>query len=320
MCIRITGTGRSLPENFMTNDDLAEIVETSDEWIKSRVGIERRYIVKSETTTSMAADAALKAIENAKISPLDIDLIIVASVTNDKVTPSTACQVQDIIGAKNAMAFDLNSACSGFVVALNTAMAYFKAGIYKKALLIGAETLSKIVDWSDRSTCVLFGDGAGAAIAEADESVMTDLVQGTDGSRGKALDMNGMPINNPFVKNEISSGGLYMDGQAVFKFAVKIVPKCVNKLCEDNNIDKSDIKYYVLHQANSRIIQTVAKRLGEPEEKFPVNVDRYGNTSGASVPILLDELNRDGKLVKGDRIILCGFGGGLSWGAALIQW
>lgn len=320
MCIRITGTGRSLPENFMTNDDLAEIVDTSDEWIKSRVGIERRYIVKSETTTSMAADAALKAIENAGISPLDIDLIIVASVTNDKVTPSTACQVQDIIGAENAMAFDLNSACSGFVVALNTAMAYFKAGIYKKALLIGAETLSKIVDWSDRGTCVLFGDGAGAAIAEADESVMTGLVQGTDGSRGKALDMNGMPINNPFVKNEIKGSGLFMDGQAVFKFAVKIVPKCVNKLCEDNNIDKSDIKYYVLHQANSRIIQTVAKRLGEPEEKFPVNVHKYGNTSGASVPILLDELNRDGKLVKGDRIILCGFGGGLSWGAALIEW
>lgn len=320
MCIRITGTGRSLPENFMTNDDLAEIVDTSDEWIKSRVGIERRYIVKNETTTSMAADAALKAIENAGISPLDIDLIIVASVTNDKVTPSTACQVQDIVGAGNAMAFDLNSACSGFVVALNTAMAYFKAGIYKKALLIGAETLSKIVDWSDRGTCVLFGDGAGAAIAEADEGVMTDLVQGTDGSRGKALDMNGMPINNPFVKSEIIGGGLFMDGQAVFKFAVKIVPKCVNQLCENNNIDKSDIKYYVLHQANSRIIQTVAKRLGEPEDKFPVNVNRYGNTSGASVPILLDELNRDGKLAKGDKIILCGFGGGLSWGAALIEW
>lgn len=320
MCIRITGTGRSLPENFMTNDDLAEIVDTSDEWIKSRVGIERRYIVKSETTTSMAADAALKAMENAGVAPSDIDLIIVASVTNDKVVPSTACQVQDIIGAENAMAFDLNSACSGFVVALNTAMAYFKAGIYKRALLIGAETLSKIVDWSDRGTCVLFGDGAGAAIAEADGTAEAGLVQGTDGSRGKALDMDSFPISNPFVKNEAKGSGLFMDGQAVFKFAVKIVPKCVNELCMNNNIDKSDIKYYVLHQANSRIIQTVAKRLGEPEGKFPVNVDRYGNTSGASVPILLDELNREGKLAKGDKIILCGFGGGLSWGAALIEW
>lgn len=320
MCIRITGTGRSLPENFLTNDDLAEIVDTSDEWIKSRVGIERRYIVKNETTTSMAADAALKAMNNAGVSPLDIELIIVASVTNDKAVPSTACQVQDIIGADNAMAFDLNSACSGFVVALNTAAAYFKSGIYKTALIIGAETLSKIVDWNDRSTCVLFGDGAGAVIAKADENVITDFVQGTDGSRGKALDMSALPVNNPLVQNEVSGRGLYMDGQAVFKFAVKIVPNCVNELCESNHIDKSEIKYYVLHQANMRIIQVVAKRLGEPEEKFPVNLDRYGNTSGASVPILLDELNREGKLVKGDKIILCGFGGGLSWGAALIEW
>lgn len=320
MCICIKGTGSSLPENFMSNDDLAKLVDTSDEWIRSRVGIETRYIVKEETTTSMAADAAKKALDNAGVSAKDIELIIVASLTSDKIVPSTACRIQNILGAENAMAFDVNSACSGFVVAFNTAMAYFKSGMYKRALLVGVETLSKIVDWSDRSTCVLFGDGAGAAVVEYDEEGEAYFVQGADGSRGKALDKDSMPINNPFVQNEKAGTGLYMDGQAVYKFAVKIIPECVNKLCESSGIVKSDIKYYVLHQANKRIIQTAAKRLGEPQEKFPVNVDKYGNTSAASIPILLDEMNREGKFEDGDRVVICGFGGGLSWAAALIRW
>lgn len=319
MCICIKGTGSSLPKNFMTNDDLADIVDTSDEWIKSRVGIETRYIVQDETTTSMAADAAKKALENAHVPAGEIDLIIVASVTGDKVVPSTACRVQDMIGAQKAMAFDINSACSGFVVAFNTAMAYFKAGMYKRALLIGVETLSKIVDWSDRSTCVLFGDGAGAAVVEYDSKREAYFVQGADGSRGNALDMDSMPVKNPFVQAQNLNKGLYMDGQAVYKFAVRIVPECVNKLCEISGTDKSEIQYFILHQANSRIIQTVARKIGEPNEKFPENVNKYGNTSAASIPILLDEVNRKGMLKKGDKIVLCGFGGGLSWASALIE-
>ncbi len=320
MAVKILGTGRGIPKNYMTNDDIAKLVDTSDEWIKTRVGIEKRHLVENESTTSMAIEAAKNAMENAGVQPEEIDLVLLATVTNDKVVPNTACVLQAELGLKNAIAIDINSACAGFVVALNTAIAYFKAGIYKTALIIGAETLSKIVDWTDRTTCVLFGDGSGAAVVRADDSALTDFVQGSDGTKGGALDRGTWGVVNPFVKNDAKVPGLYMDGQAVYKFAVKIVPKCIEELLERNNLDKSEIKYYIVHQANLRIIQTAIKRLGEPEGKFPVNVDRYGNTSSASIPILLDELNRDGKIQRGDKIIFCGFGGGLSWAATLVTW
>lgn len=320
MCVKILGTGRSLPDKCLTNDDIAKIVDTTDEWIKSRVGIETRHIAENETTTSMAADAAKKALADAKLNAEDIELIIVASVTGDNAVPATACQVQDIIGATNAMAFDINSACAGFDVALNTVIAYFGAGIYKTALIIGAETLSGIVDWEDRSTCVLFGDGAGAAVLQYSEDGQADFIQGADGRRGAALNKPNAPVKNPFKKGEDKETGLYMDGQAVFKFAVKTVPQCIEELLKKNNLEKDDIKYYIIHQANKRIIQSVAKRMGESEEKFPSNVSKYGNTSGASIPILLDEMNENKMLNPGDKIILCGFGGGLSWGATLIKW
>lgn len=320
MCVKILGTGRSLPDKCLTNDDIAKIVDTSDEWIKSRVGIEKRHIAENETTTSMAADAAKKALIDAKVNAEDIELIIVASVTGDNAVPATACQVQDIIGATNAMAFDINSACAGFDVALNTVIAYFGAGIYKTALIIGAETLSGIVDWEDRSTCVLFGDGAGAAVVQYSEDGLADFIQGADGGRGAALNKPNAPVKNPFKKGTDKEIGLYMDGQAVFKFAVKTVPQCIEELLKKNNLEKDDIKYYIIHQANKRIIQSVAKRMGESEHKFPSNVSKYGNTSGASIPILLDEMNENKMLNPGDKIILCGFGGGLSWGATLIKW
>lgn len=320
MCVKILGTGRSLPDKCLTNDDIAKIVDTSDEWIKSRVGIETRHIAENETTTSMAADAAKKALIDAKVNAEDIELIIVASVTGDNAVPATACQVQDIIGATNAMAFDINSACAGFDVALNTVIAYFGAGIYKTALIIGAETLSGIVDWEDRSTCVLFGDGAGATVVQYSEDGLADFIQGADGGRGAALNKPNAPVKNPFKKDADKETGLYMDGQAVFKFAVKTVPQCIEELLKKNNLEKDDIKYYIIHQANKRIIQSVAKRMGESEDKFPSNVSKYGNTSGASIPILLDEMNENKMLNPGDKIILCGFGGGLSWGATLIKW
>lgn len=320
MCVKILGTGRSLPDKCLTNDDIAKIVDTSDEWIKSRVGIETRHIAENETTTSMAADAAKKALIDAKVNAEDIELIIVASVTGDNAVPATACQVQDIIGATNAMAFDINSACAGFDVALNTVIAYFGAGIYKTALIIGAETLSGIVDWEDRSTCVLFGDGAGAAVVQYSEDGLADFIQGADGGRGAALNKPNASVKNPFKKGTDKETGLYMDGQAVFKFAVKTVPQCIEELLKKNNLEKDDIKYYIIHQANKRIIQSVAKRMGESEDKFPSNVSKYGNTSGASIPILLDEMNENKMLNPGDKIILCGFGGGLSWGATLIKW
>lgn len=320
MCVKILGTGRSLPDKCLTNDDIAKIVDTTDEWIKSRVGIETRHIAENETTTSMAADAAKKALIDAKVNAEDIELIIVASVTGDNAVPATACQVQDIIGATNAMAFDINSACAGFDVALNTVIAYFGAGIYKTALIIGAETLSGIVDWEDRSTCVLFGDGAGAAVVQYSEDGLADFIQGADGGRGAALNKPNAPVKNPFKTSADKETSLYMDGQAVFKFAVKTVPQCIEELLKKNNLEKDDIKYYIIHQANKRIIQSVAKRMGESEDKFPSNVSKYGNTSGASIPILLDEMNENKMLNPGDKIILCGFGGGLSWGATLIKW
>jgi 3-oxoacyl-(acyl-carrier-protein) synthase III len=318
--MKIIGTGRSLPKNIVTNDDLAKVMDTSDEWIVTRTGISERRLVKEETTTSMSANAALQALRQSNMSVQDIDLIIVATISADANMPSTACQVQDIIGAVNAVAFDLAAACSGFLFALNTAYAYLKSGLYKNALVIGAETLSKIVNWEDRSTCVLFGDGAGAVIATAAEEGMYNMLQYTDGSKGNVLTYKNPPVHNILVQNKLVLEYIAMEGQEVFKFAVTKVPESIQALLEKEYVSTEDIKYFVLHQANKRIIQSVAKRLHVSEEKFPINMNKYGNTSAASIPILLDEMNEQGMLHKGDKIILSGFGGGLSWGVSLLQW
>lgn len=320
MTIRIMGTGSSLPAKAVSNDDLAKIMDTSDEWIRSRTGIESRHIAVEETTTSMAVDAAEKALADAGIGAEELDLIIVASVSPDKCFPSTACEVQAAIGATNAVAFDLNAACSGFLFGLSVANAYFSSGIYQKALIIGAETLSKMMDWNDRSTCVLFGDGAGAAVVEKSETGLLSIIQGSDGARGSVLTCQNRPVNNPYVKNDTALDYAKMNGQEVYKFAVRTVPNAISEVLENGNTSADEVKYYVLHQANIRIIDAVAKRLSQPVEKFPTNLQKCGNISAGSVPILLDFIHKEGILQRGDKIVLAGFGAGLTWGAALLCW
>ena len=228
--------------------------------------------------------------------------------------------MQEAIGAKHAVAFDLSAACSGFLFALSTAQAYIKGGIYQKALIVGAETMSKMIDWSDRSTCVLFGDGAGAAVVSAEETGVLELVQKSNGAGKGVLSCKARETRNLLNHESETKEYLYMEGQPVFKFAVKTVPECVEEVLKKAEVKKEEIRYYILHQANSRIIQSVAKRLKEPEEKFPMNLSLYGNTSAASIPILLDEMNRNGMLNRGDKLVLSGFGAGLTWGAVLLEW
>ncbi|MBD5444392.1 MAG: ketoacyl-ACP synthase III [Lachnospiraceae bacterium] len=320
MRTRIIGTGSCLPETVVTNDDLSKIMDTSDEWISSRTGIRERRLVKEETTASMSIEASKRAIENAGVSAEDIDLIIVATITGDYVTPSTSCEIQAAIGADRAVAFDINAACSGFMFALHIADAYFKSGIYKTALILGAETLSRIMDWNDRSTCVLFGDGAGAAVVRADETGLLAYDQGSDGARGKVLACQNRKNNNPLVKKPMDMEYTNMDGQEVYKFAVTTVPSSIKKVLDEAGLKVEDIDYFALHQANIRIIQSVAKRLKVSEDKFPTSLDHCGNISAASVPILLDEMNRNGLLKTGMKIVLSGFGGGLTWGSAVLEW
>lgn len=320
MKTRIIGTGSCLPETVVTNDDLAKIMDTSDEWISSRTGIKERRLAKEETTASMSIAASKRAMEDAGVCAKEIDLIIVGTITGNYVTPSTACEIQAAIGTDRAVAFDINAACSGFMFALHTADAYLKTGLYKTALILGAETLSKIVDWNDRSTCVLFGDGAGAAVVRADETGLLAYDQGCDGAKGKVLACQNRKNNNPLVKNSTDLQYTHMDGQEVYKFAVTTVPASIKKVVENAGLSIEDIDYFALHQANIRIIQSVAKRLKAPEDKFPTSLDHCGNISAASVPILLDEMNRKGLLKPGKKIVLSGFGAGLTWGSAVIEW
>lgn len=322
MRLKIIGTGSYLPEKIATNDDMAVIVETNDEWIRTRTGICQRHLVSSpeENTTHMAASAAKRALTDSGLKPQDIDLILVATVSSDYITPSTACMIQQELQAVNAAAFDINAACAGFLYGLNITDAFFRSGVYKTALIIGVETLSKIVDWSDRSTCVLFGDGAGAVVAKADESGMLACLQGSDGTRADVLLCNSRSNNNPYVTTSKDFDYVFMNGQDVFKFAVRKVPECLEQLLSECALSAEDIDYFLLHQANYRILTSIAKKLHLPMDKFPSNVDRCGNTSAASIPVLMDELNRQGTLKEGDLLFLSGFGAGLTWGAALLKW
>lgn len=320
MTIRVVGTGSYLPENIVTNDDLAKIMDTSDEWISSRTGIRMRHLVKEETTAQMSAEAAKLALEEAGMKAADLDMIIVGTLSGDYVTPSTACEVQSMLGADHAVAFDINAACSGFMFAMNTAYAYIQSGIYQNALVIGAETLSKLMDWNDRSTCVLFGDGAGAAVVKADETGLMKFTQGADGSKGMVLACKNRQNNNPLVQTTTQPDYVYMDGQEVYKFAVSTVPASIRKVLDEAGLDVSDIKYFLLHQANIRIIQSVAKRLKVDLDRFPTTLEHCGNISAASVPILLDEVNKKGMLQRGDKIVMAGFGAGLTWSASVMEW
>lgn len=323
MAIRIIGTGSYLPKKVADNHFLSTIVDTDDEWIRQRTGIKERHLSNGkEGTTYMATHAAEAALENAGITADELDMIIVATVSADTYVPSASCQVQGAIGAIRATCFDLNAACSGFLFAMNTAYAYIEMGMAKTILIIGAETLSREVDWSDRSSCILFGDGAGAAIMRQEEGKggLIASVTGSDGSQGDVLTCKGRGIQNPFHQSKRKKDYLRMEGQAVFRFAVTMVPRCIKQILKKTGYDTENIKFFVLHQANVRILELIAKRLKVDIDKFPMNLDRYGNTSSASIPILLDELNRNNLLEPGDKIVLSGFGGGLTWGAVLIEW
>ena len=304
----------------MTNDDLSKIVETNDEWIRSRTGIRERRIATEDGPSDMAAKAAARAIEQAAILPEEIDLILLATSSPDSCFPNGACEVQAKLGAVNAACYDISAACTGFVFALSTAHAFISAGIYKTALVIGADVLSKLIDWTDRGTCVLFGDGAGAAVVRADETGILGLNMHSNGEKGGVLTCGSRSNGNFLLGRKPELGYMTMDGQEVFKFAVKKVPECMNEVLRETGYTTQDIDHFVIHQANFRIIESIAKRLKVDVDKFPANMERYGNTSGASVPILLDELNRKGQLKRGEKMILSGFGAGLTWGAILLEW
>ncbi len=322
--MRILGSGHYVPKNIVTNDDLSKIVDTNDEWISSRTGISTRYISDGEGVSDLASKAALLALKDANISATDIDMILLATMTPDSMLPNNASIIQKNIGAINATCFDINAACSGFLFALNTAHAYLSNGMCKNILVIGAETLSKIVDWSDRASCVLFGDGAGAMVVTADDTKAFYSVSGSDGSKGHVLTGGATLLKNMLVNSEetnIMTDNYYMhmDGQEVFKFAVTKVPECINEVLTKANLTAEDIDCFILHQANVRIISSVAKRLGVSPDKLPINLNKYGNTSAATIPILFDELKKSGSLDNAKRVIFSGFGGGLTWGASLVE-
>ncbi len=303
----ICGTGAYAPKNILDNQKLSQIVDTSDAWIQERTGIVSRHLVLEEDTVTMATQAAKKAIEMAGISAEEIDLIVLATCSAKRLLPCSACEVQKEIGAIHATCFDLNAACTGFLYAYNTAQAYLQSNLYKTILVIGAETLSRQVDYKDRSTCILFGDGAGAVLVKAKEQGMFSMISHSEGEKGEVLTCE----QGDYIK---------MNGQEVFKFAVRNVPNVILEVLQKNKMKPDEIDYFILHQANKRIVEAVAKRLQVDIGKFPMNVKDYGNTSSASIPILLDEWNRKKKLKPGMKIIMAGFGAGLSWGATLIEW
>jgi len=319
MNFKIIGTGSYVPDNVVTNDDLSKIVETSDEWISKRVGIKERRVSVNDTTLDMGEKAAKAALENASIGGEDIDLIIAATISSDTACPSLACMVQNRIGASDCMAFDVSAACSGFLFAVETAMGYIERKRAKKVLVVCAERMSKLLDWSDRSTCVIFGDGAAAVVLEACEGGYYESVIRAKGGN----DVINIPAKDgcsPFYKVEQEHPYLFMNGQATFKFAVNSITTDIKELFEKTGLSKDDIAYVVPHQANKRIIDFASPKTGIELEKWYVNIERFGNVSGASIPIALDEMNKKGMLKKGDKILLTAFGGGLSSGAIVFEW
>lgn len=316
---KICGTGSYVPARVMDNDELSGIVDTSDEWIRERTGIARRHVIENEDTSYMAGQAALKAVEQSGIKPEEIDLILVATSSSETILPCTACEVQKTVGAVNAAGYDLNAACTGFVLAFNTAQAYISAGLCRTVLVVGAESMSNLIDWTDRSTCILFGDGAGAVLLKAEKGTPVHMAAHSDGVKGEVLTVLSRHRRN-WQEESGKESYMHMDGQAVFKFAVRKVPEIIEEVLDEAQIDIESIDYFILHQANRRIIEAVAKRLKTDISRFPMNLEEYANTSAATVPILLDELNREGKFEKGQKIMLAGFGGGLTWAACLFEW
>jgi 3-oxoacyl-[acyl-carrier-protein] synthase III len=322
---RITGTGSAVPDRVLTNCDLEQIVDTSDEWITSRTGIkERRIAAADEYTSVFATRAAQKALEMAGTDPAELDLIIVATVTPDFPFPATACLVQDNLKAAKATAFDISAACSGFIYGLSIADKFIRTGGTLKALIIGAEVLTRVVDWTDRNTCCLFGDGAGAVVLEAAEGergIMSTHIH-SDGSYWELLNQPGVGNRNPASQKTLDDRLIYinMQGNEVFKLAVRAMDEVAHEALAANGLTAGDIDLFIPHQANRRIIDAIGKRMGLSGDQVYVNLERFGNTSSASIPLALDEAHRAGRLTEGDIVLFDAFGGGLTWGAALVRW
>lgn len=317
MSVKIVGAGFYVPENVVTNEDLEKLVETSDEWIVKRVGVKERHISIDETAADMAVKAAKSALENSATRPEEIDMIIAATISGETVCPTVSGVVQKELGAK-CPAFDVSSACSGFLFALDTAVSYIVRKNLKKVLVIGAERVSKLIDWSDRATCVIFGDGAGAVVIEPGENYLSSLLSTEAGN--EVIEIPGFSAESHFYKGERKKPYIFMDGQETFKFAVNKICSDIKKVADDAGISLDEIDYVVPHQANIRIIEYASKRLGIPMEKFFVNINKYGNCSSASIPIALAELAYSGKLKRGDIVAFSAFGGGLSSAACIIKW
>lgn len=321
----ITGWGMAVPEKILTNADLEKIIDTNDKWIVERTGIKQRHIAKDgQTTSSLAAEAAWKALSVAKVKPTEIDLIICATSTPEYLFPATACLVQDRLGATKAGAFDLSAACTGFIYAMNMAAQAIRSGSLKVVLVLGSETLSRFVDWSDRNTCILFGDGAGAMVLQASETPggVISTVMHSDGSGANLLEVPAGGSHNPATEATIRAGLHYiqMDGREVFRFATRVMAQATREVLSAAGILIEDVKWIIPHQANMRIIDAAARGLKLPMDRFVVNLDRYGNTSTASIPIAICEAIKDGRMKKGDKFVMVGFGAGLTWGATVAQW
>ncbi|GAB4823464.1 hypothetical protein N2152v2_010510 [Parachlorella kessleri] len=324
--VRLAGSGSSVPATFLTNQDLEKLVETNDEWIRTRTGIKKRHILaEGESMAAHCAKASLAALEMAGVSPEEVDLVLVATSTPDDLFGS-ACATQALIGAKNAAAFDLTAACSGFVMALVTAAQYIRAGTYRNIVVVGADALSRYVDWRDRGTCILFGDGCGAVVltAKEGECSLRGMQMNSDGNGQKHLHCafsgaGGKPLGEG-ASSQGSFSNLFMNGQEVFKFAVKAVPTVIEGALQDAGMQKEQIDWLVLHQANMRILNSAAERLGVPQERVVSNLSEYGNTSAASIPLALDEAVRRGDIKAGDVLGMAGFGAGLSWAGAIVRW
>lgn len=322
---RIIGTGRSVPEKILTNADFERMVETSDDWITARTGIKERHISSDdEALSDFAIPAARNALEMAGVDGEEVDIVIVATVTPDTSFPATSTQVQDAIGAKNAAAFDLSAACTGFIYGLGVAKSMIDAGAIKTAVVIGAEVLSKIVDYTERSTSVLFGDGAGAVVVRAadGEQGLLGVAMHCDGSLGHLIDRPVGGSRRPLksLDSEADLGFIRMRGNETFRVAVRSLADVSNEVLDQCGVSPADVGWFIPHQANRRIIDAVGQRLAIPDGRTYVNVERYGNTSAASIPIALDELNRSGKIDEGQLVLLSAFGSGLTWGASLIRW
>ena len=323
---RIIGTGSYLPPKVLTNADLEKLVDTSDEWILTRTGIvERRIAPEEEATSDLALRAAQAALEAAGLDPADLDMILVATITPDMPFPSTACVLQDRLGARRAGAVDLSAACSGFIYGLGLADGLIRAGTARTVLLLGAETLTKVVNWQDRNTCVLFGDGAGAVVLRADEGergiLSTHLY--ADGSKGSLLILPGCGSRHPVSHAAVDAGLAKMQmngGNEVFKLAVRAMEDAALTALKQHGLEVSDVDHLITHQANLRIISALGQRLGVPEHKVEVTIRKYGNTSAASIPIALDEAVRAGRVKAGEIVLVCAFGGGLTWASSLIRW